>query len=139
MEDMRTIGKMRRDKAISMAMKRKEEYLGARVPKELRDRVVERAKRLGIPVSILIRNILEEAFKEDAVDSGVLSSFADSNDKNINLENFSSVIGWESIRLNKTVECSGCKVVLQKGTKAYIGLGSLQPVVVCCSCRDGTQ
>ncbi len=139
MEDMRAIGKMRRDKAISMAMKRKEEYLGARVPKELRDRVVERAKRLGIPVSILIRNILEEAFKEDAVDSGMLSSSAGSNDKNVNLQNFSSVIGWESIQLNKTVECSGCGVILQKGTKADIGLGSLQPVVVCCSCKDGIQ
>jgi len=52
-----------RDNALSVAMKRKEEFLGARVPKELRDKVTARASEQGIPVSILIRNILEEAFK----------------------------------------------------------------------------
>ena len=51
-----------RDKALSVAMKRKEEFLGVRVPKDLRDKVTDRANNLGIPVSILIRNILEEAF-----------------------------------------------------------------------------
>ena len=136
MEDMREIGKARRDKVVSMAMKRKEEYLGARVPKTLRDRVVERAKKLGIPVSILIRNTLEEAFKEDATDESVLASSVDSKDKKAISESFSSVIGWESIQLNKTVECSGCGLVLQKGAKANIGLGSLQPVVICCACKE---
>lgn len=52
-----------RDNALSVAMKRKEEFLGARVPKELRNKVTARANEQGIPVSILIRNILEEAFK----------------------------------------------------------------------------
>ena len=52
-----------RDQALSVAMKRKEEFLGARVPKELRDKVTARANEQGIPVSILIRNILEDAFK----------------------------------------------------------------------------
>jgi len=136
MEEMRAIGKARRDKAVSMAMKRKEEYLGARVPKVLRDRVVERAKKQGIPVSILIRNTLEEAFKEDALDEGVLTSSVDFSDKNATPEGFSSVIGWELIQLNKTVECSGCGVTMQKGAKANIGLGSLQPVVICCACKE---
>ena len=136
MEDARAIGKMRRDKAVSMAMKRKEEYLGARVPKELRDRVIEQAKKLEIPVSILIRNTLEEAFREAELDSGVLISTGCTNDKKTISESFSSVIGWESIQLNKTFECSGCGVILQKGTKANIGLGSLQPVVICCACKE---
>src|SRR3990172_6014097 len=52
-----------RNKARSSGMMRKEEYLGARVPKELRDKVITQADMLGIPVSILIRNILEEAFR----------------------------------------------------------------------------
>ena len=136
MEDMRAIGKARRDKAVSMAMKRKEEYLGARVPKALRDRVVEKAKKLGIPVSILIRNILEEAFKEVSSDEGMSASSVSANDKIKTSESFSSVIGWESIQLNKTVECSGCGLALQKGAKANIGLGSQQPVVICCACKE---
>ena len=54
--------RLMRDKARATAMKRKEEYLGARVPRELRSKVIARAAELGIPVSILIRNILEQAF-----------------------------------------------------------------------------
>ncbi len=131
MEDIQAIGKARRDKAVSVAMKRKEEYLGARVPKALRDRVLERAKKLGIPVSILIRNTLEKTFKE-----GVAASPANSNDKKKISDNFSSVIGWELIQLNKTVECSGCGLELRKGAKANIGLGSQQPVVICCACKE---
>src|SRR3569832_1831157 len=53
-----------RDQAMAMAMKRKEEYLGARVPRWLKDKVIERARDTGVPVSILIRIILEEAFRE---------------------------------------------------------------------------
>ena len=49
MRHARNIG----NKARANAMKRKEEYLGARVPKELRDKVIAQADRLEIPVSIL--------------------------------------------------------------------------------------
>src|SRR3990172_12224513 len=58
---VRQAGRMR-ERAVAQAMKRKEEYLGARVPRELKDRVLERAQELGIPASILIRQVLEEAF-----------------------------------------------------------------------------
>jgi len=136
MDDMREIGKVRREQAVSMAMKRKEEYLGARVPKELRDRVINRAKEMGIPVSILIRNTLEDAFKENVVDGGMLLSGACSSDKKIESGQFSSVIGWESIQLNKIIQCSGCGATLQKGVKANIGLGSIPPVVVCNACKE---
>lgn len=136
MDEMREIGKARREKAVSMAMKRKEEYLGARVPKELRERVVSRAKEMSIPVSILIRNTLEEAFKEGVVASSVLSSASCSRDEKINAEKFSSVLGWETIELNKTVHCSGCGTTLQQGTRADLGLGSLQPVVICRTCKE---
>lgn len=123
-------GKARRDKAVSMAMKRKEEYLGARVPKELRDRVIRCAKEMGIPVSILIRNTLEEAFKESDSSPRVLSS-----DRKSAAEAFRSVLGWEKIQLNRAVSCSGCAVDLQQGTKAYLGLGASEPVVICDACK----
>jgi len=85
----RETGNARRNKAVSMAMKRKEEYLGARVPKELRDRVIQCAKEMGIPVSILIRNTLEDAFGEGSSGRGILSS-----GKKTSAEEFSSVLGW---------------------------------------------
>ena len=133
--DIQRTGRTRREKAVSMAMKRKEEYLGARVPKELRDRVIQRAKQMGIPVSILIRNILEEAFKEGQTGHAVVSSAAESNSIKSTTNKFSAVLGWEKLQLNKTVSCSSCGVDLQQGTEAFLGLGAAEPVVICNTCK----
>ncbi len=133
--DIQQAGRARREKAVSMAMKRKEEYLGARVPKELRDRVIQRAKQMGIPVSILIRNILEEAFKEGQTDHGVISSSADSISIKSTSAKFSAVLGWEKLQLNKTVSCSGCGIGLQQGTEAFLGIGAAEPIVICNTCK----
>ena len=106
------------------------------MPKELRDRVILRAKELGIPVSILIRNILEEEFKESESKSDVISSSANVSSTEQTAENkYNSVIGWETIQLNKTVSCSGCGAELQQGTQAALGLGAPIPVVLCSACR----
>ena len=120
-----------RDRAVSIAMKRKEEYLGARVPKELRDRVIHRAKELGIPVSILIRNILEDAFKHEPVEFQAPATAH----KEVG-SRFSSVLGWESIKLNRPIDCSGCGVPLTPGDDVTLGLGAGEPVVLCDACKD---
>ena len=133
--DIQRVGQARREKAISMAMKRKEEYLGARVPKELRDSVIRRAKQLDIPVSILIRNILEEAFKEGQAASAMVSSEAEQATIKPVQNKFSAVLGWEKLQLNKTVSCSSCGVELVQGIEAFLGLGASEPVVICASCK----
>ena len=125
-------GKLMRDRAVSIAMKRKEEYLGARVPKELRDRVIHRAKELGIPVSILIRNILEDAFRNEPPE---LQAIAATRHGKVG-DRFSSVLGWESIKLNRPIDCSGCGVPLTPGDDVTLGLGAGEPVVLCDICKD---
>lgn len=119
-----------REKAISLAMRRKEEYLGARVSRELREKVIQRAKELGIPVSILLRNVLEEVFGTQ--DGGVADAQRAQGGK------FSSVLGWEEIRLNRQVECHGCGKRLVPGVSAVLGL--TQPgegyVILCDQCKD---
>ncbi len=130
--ELRNAGNARREKAVSMAMKRKEEYLGARVPKELRDRVIQRAKEMGIPVSILIRNTLEEAFKEIPSDRSVATAVSTAE---LSSDTFSSVLGWEKLLLNKNVACSGCGIQLLQSTEAYLGLGASEPVVICNACK----
>ncbi len=123
--------KQQRDRAFATAMKRKEEYLGARVPKELRDRVIAKAKEQGIPVSILIRNILEDAFND--VSDG-------SSRKPLNMEEMvessvlDSVLAWDKISLNKGVNCVKCGKVLAEGDMAFLGLGGAIPVVICPDC-----
>ena len=140
MSGMREEGKAMRDKAVSMAMKRKEEYLGARVPKELRERVIQQAREMGIPVSILIRNTLEEAFKGKDIDSGaMLLSARCSENKKIDSEKFTSVLGWETIELSRAFHCSGCGATLQQGMRVNIGLGTIQPLVVCATCKESLK
>jgi predicted DNA binding CopG/RHH family protein len=128
---------VRRDKAVAMAMRRKEEYLGARVPKELRDRVIQRATDMGIPVSILMRNILEEAFREE--DPGQIIKEAPFKELPVtdDCRKFDAVLGWERIVLNKAVPCTSCGVQLPAGKEVTLGLGAAQPVVLCNVCKGG--
>ena len=120
-----------RDRAFATAMKRKEEYLGARVPKELRDRVIAKAKEQGIPVSILIRNILEDAFKDQpAAAPEVETPVSITPDRSL----LDSVLAWDSISLNKSINCSKCGKLLSAGDDALMGLGSSSLVVICKSC-----
>jgi hypothetical protein len=117
-------------------MKRKEEYLGARVPKDLREKVIAQADSLGIPVSILIRNILEEAFKDhnaaEPVQTKPVSSVSSRQDMK-----FPDVIGWERITLNRDMACSACSRALPGGSVATIGLGMSREdhVILCEKCR----
>lgn len=123
-----------REKAVAVAMRRKEEYLGARVPRELRERVLERAEALGIPVSILIRNVLEEYF-------GAGAGAADgqtARKMSSRVSDFNHVLGWEEITLNKRVECARCGVWLQPGMRVTLGL--IGPgeghVILCDRCKE---
>ncbi len=127
-----------REDAIRIARKRKEGYLGARVSKELREWVIQRANDMGVPVSILIRDILEDAFRNrdkdrKNPDAGNISPGAGSI-----ANRFSSVLGWEDIRLNKTVDCSNCGRRLEP--KVYVTLGLAgqgeEPIIICDKCRD---
>ena len=135
---MRHDGSAMREKAVSLAMKRKEEYLGARVPKELRDQVTAKAKDLGIPVSILIRNILEESFNGAGVSPEITSppSFSESANTDVKEDVLNSVLGWKRITLNKEAVCACCGVTLEPGREVAFGLGGVKPIVLCDPCKD---
>ncbi len=151
-----------RNQALSVAMKRKEEFLGARVPKELRDKVTARANEQGIPVSILIRNILEDAFKSPRnsaysarngssqgmgataaapvhpAPTALTEPFANALPC---VTRFPAVLGWEMIRLNRQVDCSGCGKQLLPGASVTLGLaaGLVQAgathIILCDQCQ----
>ncbi len=130
-------GREMRDQARSAAMKRKEEYLGARVPKDLREKVIAKADSLGIPVSILIRNILEEAFNGQVVPREIQERGRGETSVRLNVK-FPDVIGWERITLNKDVACSSCSKILSAGGIAAWGVsGSREDrVILCEKCRE---
>jgi hypothetical protein len=136
---MRELGRkqsrMMRDQARTVAMKRKEEYLGARVPKDLREKVIAKADSLGIPVSILIRNILEDAFQGQISNQASQAKPVASGRQNMK---FPDVIGWEQITLNKDMPCAACSHVLPSGSVAAFGLGLSREdhVILCEKCRE---
>jgi len=131
---------IRRDKARVSAMKRKEEYLGARVPGELRAQVIARANELGIPVSILIRNILEEAFASvtTGVESAPVAARAGTAvQRTMQKPDYPSVIGWEQITLNRSMICTGCAREIEAGARVTLGLTSPgeDHVILCGNCK----
>ncbi len=138
--EMRELGRkqasLMRDKARQGAMKRKEEYLGARVPRELKEAVITQANKLGIPVSILIRNILEEAFNIRE-DNGGKDSVAESGALTRTEQQFPGVIGWEDIELNRAMECSACGISIERGCTVSLGLSSPgeDHVILCRKCK----
>lgn len=52
-----------RKKKEKVSKERKVKFLHTRVPEELEREIKEKAENMRIPVSLLIRNILEDAFK----------------------------------------------------------------------------
>ncbi|MBI5450429.1 MAG: hypothetical protein HY940_03640 [Gammaproteobacteria bacterium] len=132
--EARRHGESMRDQARAAAQLRKEEYLGARVPRELKDRVIAHANSLGIPVSILIRNILEESFKKPLV-----SSSGNSAGQGLvaGEGKYPGVLGWERITLNRGMSCASCGKRMSQGGEATLGVG--QPgegyVILCGDCK----
>lgn len=130
-----------RDRAVSAAMKRKEEYLGARVPKELKERVISKADELGIPVSLLIRKVLEETFQQGNENSlNALSvttketpvSVTDKQDP------FENILGWKTIEINQPYQCDRCGTGIDAGKEAVLGISakSDKTVILCRPCKE---
>ena len=131
-----------RESAFAQAMKRKEDYLGARVPRELKDRVLLRAQELGIPVSLLIRQVLEEAFgAAQGIKVSVPVVRGDRHQESASDVSirFRAVLGWEEIILNRAVKCSGCGANLELGMRVTLGIGAAneQHVILCDLCKRG--
>lgn len=128
-----------RQQAMSVAEKRKQEYLGARVPKALREKILLKAEALGIPVSILIRNILTEYIEnigaEKLTQEKVVNrtDLAEEAKKNL----FDEVIGWEKLTLNKEVVCSCCTKQMNKGDEVVFGVvPGKSHVILCELCKS---
>lgn len=130
-------GQEMRDRAMAQAKKRKEDFLGARVPKGLRDKVIQSAEEQGISVSILIRRILEKAFEGETAPS-VVATQASQQQAPVDIaQRFPSVLGWDSITLNQGVSCSACRCALSTGSHVTLGLSATggSPIVLCDHCK----
>ncbi len=124
-----------RDRAVRIAMRRKEEYIGTRVPRELKERVIEQAAREGVPVSLLVRRVLEEAF---GVPMSTEAPFP--RREAASMGNLSAVLAWQSVELAQAAQCVRCGRALREGEAAWLALGvEPAPSLVCDSCRQAIR
>ncbi len=127
----------------------KARVLHTRIPESLEDAIKDKARHLRIPVSNLVRNVLEQAFQlvEDVVgDSRELADTARRGAERVR-EAVSrppqgAVYGWQELILNRDERCHDCGVELDRGQTGYRGLsdepGTL-PVFLCPACVEAIR
>ena len=137
-----------RQKAMAFAMKRKEEYLGARVPKALKDKIIDQARKMDIPVSLLLRKVLEEVFLEQSrehensllvsLKAGAEVSVPEQTNRFAAIQD---VIGWQKLELSQRASCEVCDAAIAAGNAAYLGRmpAGKTDRLVCETCKLGYQ
>src|SRR5437870_5679671 len=108
---------------------RKERWLHTRISEPLEDALKQEARRRRLPVSLLVRHVLEGALDlvEDIVETS-LHVGRRSRDGDI--------YGWQELILNRAADCARCGAALQAGDGAYRGLRDRTgpPVFLCTAC-----
>lgn len=103
---------------------RKERVLHARIPESLESELRERASRLGVSVSNLVRNVLQNAFGlvDDIVADAhdVARSARDAAARDRRAEPV--VLGWQPLVLEINAVCARCNAILPRGQRAYVSV-----------------
>jgi hypothetical protein len=89
---------------------RKERVLHARIPVALEEQIKRLAQALRVPVSNVVRNMLEDAIEVTRRVSGPRS--------------LADVYGWQELVLNVDAPCARCGKDLHAGDAAYVGLST---------------
>jgi hypothetical protein len=116
---------------------RKDHVLQARVSPSLYNSLVAQARRLRVPVSNLVRNILEDSTRmvENIVDGGI--EIAEAIGRGVDEEELSSVLGWQPMIANRRLACSHCNGEIRKGKQAFMSVGApgSRTFVICEACK----
>ena len=108
---------------------RQERWLHARISETLEDALKREARRRRLPVSLLVRHVLEGALDlvEDIVETR-LHVGRRSGDGDI--------YGWQELILNRAADCARCDTALDAGDGAHRGLRDRAgpPVFLCADC-----
>lgn len=124
----------------------KARVLHTRIPESLEDAIKTRARRLRIPVSNLVRNVLEQAFQlvEEVVDDGLeIAKTARRGAERVReaalraRHGDNGIYGWQELILNRDERCQRCGTELDRGSRACRGLSddpAARPVFLCGPC-----
>jgi hypothetical protein len=112
---------------------RQEHWLHTRISEGLREALEREARRRRLPVSLLVRNVLESAL--DLVEDVVGASLGTPR-RTAARRDLADVYGWQELILNRAAACARCATALEPGTRAHRGLrdGPGRPVFLCGPC-----
>jgi len=122
---------------------RKEKVIHTRVSEGLDEEIRERAARLGVSVSNLVRNVLQHTFGlvEDVVaDAASIGRSARGEASEARAEAPPAapgrVLGWQEAVLNLNALCEACNAILPRGSRAAIAVveGSGPRAIRCLAC-----
>jgi hypothetical protein len=120
---------------------RKDRLIQTRVPRKLESTLKREARRRGVTVSQLIRNVLSSTFDlvEDVVsdvdqivnDSVALAQqvsrgarrLAENTRGDAAVDRLARVEAWNRVVVNREVTCGRCEAEIEKGGEAYAGFG----------------
>jgi hypothetical protein len=132
---------------------KKERVLHTRVPAVLEQELKRFARNMRVPVSNVVRAILEDALLVADRASGqveerlrqvvdVVSSEREQiREKIRGLDPMDDVIGFQPMVLAQTTPCARCRVQLRRGDRGWLGL-TVEPgrrVIVCSNCVPPTD
>ena len=105
--------------AVALSGGRKERVLHARIPPALDLALKQQARRLHVPVSRLIRDLLADAISRDGAPG------------------IPPVLGWQGLTLTAPTACNRCSGPLTPGAEAFMAItGRGGPAhFVCAGCR----
>lgn len=114
---------------MSSSNSKRERVIHARVPESLDDEIKRQASDLGVTVSNLVRDVLENAI---GLVEGIVSDSAElaraargeplKQRSARRREGGGQVVGWQVAILNVNAVCEACNCILPKGTQAGIGI-----------------
>jgi hypothetical protein len=133
------------------ASPKKERVLHTRVPVVLEQELKRFARNLRVPVSNVVRVILEDALKvadratgevEQRLRSAasVVSSEREQiREKLKDLDPLEDVLGFQPLVLAQPATCAGCQAPLRRGDNGWLGLTSEpgRKIIVCGKCVPG--
>jgi hypothetical protein len=110
-----------------MSDERKEKVIHTRIPAALEEQIKRLAEGLRVPVSNLVRNMLEDAIDvtrrvRDAVPDAIAGRHAEPPAAVRPAPDLSAIYGWQALTLNVDTACAICDASLGAGDDAFIGL-----------------
>lgn len=128
---------------------RKERVIHTRVPESLENQLRQRAEDLGVSVSNLVRNVLNQTFglvggvvadghAVARVARGGRPPAPPTPPATPPGTSIDDVLGWQPLILGKNAVCARCNEILPKGTDAATGVSETGDTrfVICKACVD---